>query len=356
MDNIIVSPTQRTLKIVKSQDFPQPANRNKNYLYFIYDKMMMVLYQCRYTDPFCVVDELPDNSVLVTNMLYITLSGYMYTYANESVISLGTVEKKNGVIDPDQLAILRQVGTIYFMNAESRYLDMQTRRLELPYQNGSYQLSLGLAKDILIDNNTVIGFNPNTNQFEVLATEIHPDRWLENLYTYRTLNSPSVDFSIEEGFNAIRAKINVSDQYGNGIEIVPGGLYVDVDRLAELKNYNNMVFCFMNYKIIVDSYVNQLRDAVQRVIESVSKETISEEIANTLEDYKPTIFQMFDKYEELSDRIEDLEEEVYISLRGQIEDVKEEIKTYINERGTAWSRFEEDLSEPVYAYDYSGNT
>ena len=48
------------------------------------------------------------------------------------------------------------------------------------------------------------------------------------------------------------------------------------------------------------------------------------------------------------------------NLRKCISDIStsniDGIKTYINERGTAWSRFEEDLAEPVYAYDYSGNT
>ena len=186
-----IKPTQRVLKVLHSQNLPLPTDRNKNYMYFAYDKMKLYLYQSVYSDPFNIVETLPDKQDMVENMLYITLDGYMNTRIGNSLIDLGTVEKINNIIDPAQLALLRKVGTIYFMNAESRYLDTQTRMLQLPFQNGNYQLSLSLAKENLIDNDTTIKFNQETNQFEIMGNEFQPFKWLKDIYKYITVSTKS---------------------------------------------------------------------------------------------------------------------------------------------------------------------
>jgi hypothetical protein len=319
----------------------------------VYDKMILFLYQSRYSDPFSIVEALPEIDVMVENMLYITLTGYLYTKFAKSVVQLGTVEKVNGVIDPEQLAILRKVGTVYFMNAESRYLDMQTRMLQLPFQNGNYQLSLSLAKEQLIDNDTIIKFNQSTNQFEIMGNEFQPFKWLKDIYKYMTVTTKSISTYIEAGFNAIRSEVNIDESWNNGIQVLAGGLFVDTSNFIDLEQYRSLVESFYQYKNIIDSYVNQLRTAVQEVIATVSDESIDEKIDEALTAYKPEILEMIEDYDSFSTRLDALEEAVYRDLNDRINSAKQEIINYVASFNNAWQEFPADLDDPYYEYQSS---
>src|SRR5574344_925938 len=124
----------KVLHICKSEDLPLLANRDANYVYFVYDKMAIYLGRNYYSDPFCIVEKIPQNPV--EGMLYITLNGDLKTSLDSKIIDIGSIESEN------QKQYLLLAGTVYFMKAESRYLDLQTKTIQLPYQNGSYQLTV----------------------------------------------------------------------------------------------------------------------------------------------------------------------------------------------------------------------
>lgn len=338
-----LAPTQRILKIIKSQDLPIPQEREKDHLYYVYDKMKLYLYQSMYSDPFSIVEKLPDQSVLVENMLYIVLNGYMYTYSHNSIIELGHIEiNEFGDVDPDQLDLLKTVGTVYFMNSEERYIDPQTRTLQLPYQNGTYQLTLNLAKDLIIDRETIISFNEETEQFEVMGAEFQPDKWLKDIYRYRGNWNETIVTEVEEGFNAIKSRVNVADISGNAIQILGQGLYVNANNFAEASRYSDMVYAFANYKNIIDRYVAECMEAIMEVTSTISSETISERIKAILEDYKPTIKDMFDKYADLKQDIYDIDYMIDHDLKAKVTLSKNEIINYVDSKDKAWSYFTED--------------
>lgn len=347
-----IKPTQRVLKVLHSQNLPLPADRDKNYMYFAYDKMKLYLYQSVYSDPFNIVETLPDKQDMVENMLYITLDGYMNTRIGNSLIDLGTVEKINNVIDPAQLALLRKVGTIYFMNAESRYLDTQTRMLQLPFQNGNYQLSLSLAKENLIDNDTTIKFNQETNQFEIMGNEFQPFKWLKDIYKYITVSTKSISTYIETGFNAIRSEINISDDPTNAIKVLSGGLYVDTSDFVADQRYQQLVEAFYEYKHIIDGYVQELKDAVLEVTSTVSPESIDEQINEAIENYQPEMLQMIADYDDFSNRIDALEQNVYTETDQKINQLRTDIISYIDDKvDNAWDTFPANLDSPYYQYN-----
>ena len=306
-----VAPTQRILTILRSQELPLPQNREKDHLYFVYDKMQLYLYQSLYADPFTIVEAIPDQLVLVENMLYIVLNGYMYTYSHNSIIELGHLPiNEFDEVDPDQLELLKTVGTVYFMNAESRYLDAQTRTIQLPFQNGSYQLSLSLAKDLMIDHETIISYNQDTEQFEIMGAEFQPDKWLKDIYKYRGNWNETIITSVEEGSNAIKSKVNVADISGNAIQVLGHGLYVNAKDFALAERYNDMVLSFVNYKNIIDRYVTECTEAIMTITASISNQTIKEKIMDVLEEYKPTIEEMFEKYDEYEEVLNEIEYEI----------------------------------------------
>jgi len=349
-----IKPTQRILKVVTSQQLPAPADRNKNYMYFVYDKMLLFLYQSRYSDPFSIVEALPDVNDMVENMLYITLDGYLYTRFAKSIVRLGNVELVDGVPDPAQLAIFRKAGTTYFMNAESRYLDTQTRTLQLPFQNGNYQLSLSLARENMIDNDTIIKYNQETNQFEVMGNKFQPFKWLKDIYRYTAVTTQSISTYLEAGYNAIRSEINVVDDPNNALQVLSSGLYVNTSEFVDNDRYSALIEAFYAYKNIIDRYVNELKDAILNISVNISPEAIDQKIDDTLTDYEPTMLTMINQYNDFSNRLDVIEAQVHYQTDTRIADTKQQIISYVNTlTSSTWDTFPVDLDDPYYQYHSS---
>lgn len=336
-------PTLRTLKIVTSKTIPYPKDRYKSYMYFEYDKMELWLYCSRYDDLFCIIDKVPDKPV--ENMLYLTMDGGVYTYYNYKVIKLGEIEKdKYGNPDPEQLELLKQVGTQYFMNAEARFIDKQTRTLQLPFQNGNYILSLDLGNDLKIDKDTIIRFDPSKEQFYIAGKEFQPDDRLNNIGKYVGYLTDTAHTSTEEGI--FRVDVNISSEDNNGIEIADtGGLFVDTSELASESRYEKFITSVRNYMTTIDSYVNELSEAVQKVVGVTSEDTINEKIMDALVEYESTIKTMLEKYDEFYKRIQNLENKVGGQLDIKVDNAKQEIKDFVNQCNSAWSYFTGGISE-----------
>lgn len=340
-------PTQRILQVVTSQTIPIPSRRYKSHLYFVYDKMELWLYCSKYSDLFCIIEEVPEHPV--ENMLYITLNdGGVYTYTNYRVVKLGSLPLDDeGNPDPDQLALLKSVGSQYFMNAEARYLDTQTRTIQLPFQNGNYVLSLSLGADLKIDSNTVIRFNPATNQFYIAGKEYQPDDRLNNVGKYVGFLTDTAQTTVDG--KIFKSDINISTAEGNGLQIAEsGGLFVDTNGLAEEERYEALVIGIRSYMSTIDAYTKELAEAVQKVVGTVSEETINQKIMNTLEEYESTIQSMLDNYSEFSSRLLVLEQKVNTELDTKIEQAKENIKEYVNQANSAWSNFSQDITPREY--------
>lgn len=347
-----LSPTQRTLKILHSKNLPKREDRDKMYMYFTYDKLHFYVYQSLYTDPFCIVEKLPTNSnVMVENMLYITMNGDVYTYMSYKVIKLGQVEN----YDPAQLQLLRMCGTTYFMSAESRYLDLQTKTVQLPFQNGTYQLNLNLLENTIIDEDTVIRFDPIKQQFYIAGKEYQFDDRLNNIGKYKGVETPTMYNYVDA--DSFRSFVKVSNNADNGLVIRPDGLFINASDLAKQSSYSDMVNAFATYKMIIDSYVNELRDAVLAVAGTISEETIAEKIQNSLESYQPTIDNMFSNYDNIENRIDNIEQTIGSGMDERIEQAKQEIRDYISNINQAWSEVSETSDDVEYsASDFAVQT
>lgn len=329
--------TMRNLIVCKSQDLPLKPDRDRLTVYFVYDKMELHVYQSLYTDPFCIVKSLnPDRSYLTDRMLYITMDGNVYTYSSYKVIRLAQIS------DPSQLTILEACGSIYFMNAESRYLDLQTRTLVLPFQNGSYQLQLSLPKDLSIDEETVIRFNEATNQFYVAGKEYQFEDKLNNLYKYSGLNSHTVINEVDN--HNFKSYVRISEYPGNTIKALHDGLFVSTLDLVTQEDYIRALRYWNQYKLIVDDYIAKLIPIIEQATEDVSTEAIRNKILETLEAYEPDILNLIADYEDYGDRITRIEQTLE-SGSSNLGQAKQEIIDYLNNAfaGGTW----QPVSEPV---------
>ena len=330
-------PTVKTLKVIKYQYLPVPEERSRSYIYFCYDRMQLYLYQSLYTDPFCIVEKMPEYPA--TDMLYITLEGKMYSYYGDIPTYIGEIEHNtDGVIDPNQLDILKQAGTVFFMNAEARYIDTQTRTVQLPFQNGNYILSLELAKNLKIDENTVIRYNPSTEQFYIAGQNYQYDDRLDNVNKYSGYTTRTAE-TLMDG-HTFRTYVSISDKENNGLTIAEnGGLYIDVSDLALQSDYEKILSAFVAYKEVIDNYMDQIVDLVQNATGDITISTINTEILNAFKKYNNDITTIIKFYTETRNRLRNFESDMREQIANQIAIDKQNIIDRINR--SAWGVFSE---------------
>ena len=364
----------RVLKVIKSSQLPAKAERDHKDIYFVYDKQRLIIYQSVYIDPFCIMDDVPPDNDLVENMLYITLHGYVFTYTDYTVKKIGHVqyapeydpdqppeetiipdentdeENTDDIIvgstgeefDPDMMDILKSFCKFGFMNAEGRYIDHETRTLQLPFQHGDYQLALSLKEEIKINENTVIKYDIDSEQWKIYGD--FEETELADIGLYKGYKTDTVESKVEDGI--IKGRVRVSGLEGNGIRVYHNGLYINTSNKAEKEDFENLVEEVKSYKAIIDAYIVQIRDAIYKITQGMSKEAIQNEIEKTLIEYEPTILNMFSKYENIKSRIEQLEYDTTYALEVKIEEAKQEFVDYLNSIADPWREFERDTYPP----------
>ena len=322
----------KILRVCTSEFLPPIKERNNSYIYFVYDKMTIFLGQNRYTDPFCIVEELPANPV--EGMLYITLEGEVKSYHDMKIIDIGYIE------DPEQLQYLYDAGTTYFMKAEYRYLDQQSRLLILPFQNGSYQLSVSAANNIKIDKNTIIKFNPITNRFELYGDSYIDTTNLDGKLSGDT--TETVSTRIEDGI--IRADLKLSEKNGNILKIFGNGIYANIGDIATTEQVENLALLYENYSTSVAALMNEIREEMDEKGYNITEDSLSAKILESLEQYKPDIADMFDKYQYIYNQLGYIRDSSVRYTDDKIDSAKEEIISYIRNITNAWQPMEIDES------------
>lgn len=315
-------PNLKTLKVCLSEELPLITERDPNTIYFLYDKLLVFLGQSLYNDPYAIVESMPENPVF--NMLYFDLSdGKVKAYIDYSVTEIGEVENQ------EQLEILKQSGTTFFVNAEKRYLDLRRRTVTLPFQNGTYELTVSLANNLKFDENTVIGFNPETNCFEVIGK--YDDFDMVFTRRYRDEDSHTVDTHVSE--HKISADIKISKVEGNILRIHTDGLYASTGDKVTQERFDSLVKSFRDYRTDMEEYLNNL---AERINSSIGSGTLGERIQTALEKVYPEIDQALADYEEFAAKFDGLEDR----LKTYVDD------TFIETETTIMNEYSDFLSNP----------
>ena len=321
---------ERVLRVLTSEFLPVVEDREDNTIYFVYDKMELHLGKSFYSDPFCIVEELP--TAPVDGMLYITTDGLVQTYVNYSWFLLGRC------LTEDEVELLTKAGSVYFMKAEYRYLDLQTRSIVLPYQNGTYQLSVNLAKCLQIDKDTVIYYDETTGHFEIDGnrndTELHVN------HGYEGVDTKSIKTTIEG--NRIFSDLKLSALDGNILKIYEGGLYANTDQYATQEELEEISELYISYKYVIESMITELHEEMEDKGYNTTTEMIAEKIAQALQEYEPTIQDLITNYNLIYEQlgyIRDLASQV---SGERIEEVKQEIIDYLDQIREAWAEYDRD--------------
>lgn len=319
----------KILTICSSEFLPAYDKRLREHIYFVYDKMSIYLGKDSYSDPFCIVEDIPNKPV--DGMLYITFDGFVKARINDQVIIIAEIE------DEKQLKLIKNAGNIYFMKAEYRYLDLQNRTIELPYQNGCFHLSVNLAKEVMINENTVIRFDPKQQRFIIDAEMYYPENELPKIKEYSGKETKSAITTVDG--TSIRTEVKISGRENNMLEVYNNGLYVNLSDKVSSVDFDKFVSSYNQYKTMLDGYVNELKDVVDSMGENVSETSINKKITDALTSYKPTILDVLQNYETMSSELKKLKTESYTFINDKFDSVENEILDYINNMTSPWEVF-----------------
>ena len=319
--------TNKNLVVCNAEFLPATTDRNNDTIYFVYDQMAVYVGNINYTEPFCVVEVMPDHPA--EGMLYITIDGRLKTFFNNTVVDFG------GTTNPEYINLLHQAGTVYFMKAEYRYLDLQTRCIALPYQNGTYQLSVNLMKCIKINNNTVIRYNEETGRFEI--TGDYADTEFHETDNFEGIETDTVKTYVQN--NRVYADVKISDAINNAIKILGSGLYADVSGNVSREEFERLVLLYNNFITTVNGLVDEIYREMDERGYTLTPENIREMILDVMEEYQPTIRAMFENYDMIYEQLGYIREASLDYTDEKFNETKQQITDYLNNITNAWENF-----------------
>lgn len=285
----------KTLKICLMKDLPAILERDVNTLYMTYDKLLLFFGQNQYYDPYVICEEMPENPI--AGCLYILFDGIVKAYIGDDIITVAEIEEGG---DASKLKLL---GTTYFIHADKRYLDLQRRTLQLPYHNGTYSMTVSLAKDLKINDNTVVRYDANTERFYIDGDHDAPPRF----NGYKGKETGSVRLEINN--HCIHANIKISQAERNLIQIKAGGLYANVDNKISISQFEALLEEYEKYKSETDAVMEALSTIIDNNEALVTDDSIYKMLVDALEEYDENIKEMIDYYSTLTDKLRTIEAE-----------------------------------------------
>lgn len=326
----------KILRICLSRDIPPDIERLPNYIYFGYDNLILYSGTNLVEEDFCIVDTMPESPK--SNFIYILKSdGSIHEYLDYSDVQIAEVE------DPSQVELLQKVGSTYFVNSESKYIDKQKRTLVLPYNNGVFELVTNAQNEQVFDNDTVLKYNEEHEQFEIYGN-------LDEFIDYSEVISGAETDTAKSVVSGSRlfANVKISSIFDNALKLADDGLYISNEGKVDTETFvrfRDQVISFENY---CHSILDNLETELEYVASIISEESVDEEIHNQLVTHYPTIDAALAAYGETAEKLEEIETELlnYISstlvsgmstIDNNIEqcskwdDVTTDIKDYTNE-------------------------
>lgn len=319
----------KTLRVCHSRDLPSIQDRQINFIYYLYDKLEVFLGQNYYSDPYAIVETYPSDPIPA--MLYFCLDdGYVKASVNLEDTNIAKIESD------EQLEILKQAGTKFFVNSDRRYLDVKRKLITLPFNNGTYELTVNLANDLKINENTVIGFNPETQEFEIIGDIQDYDLVFSR--RYRGKDSDSITPIVDD--HTISGEVKVSAMYDNIIKSTKDGLYASVNDRVSSEVFKDWIERFKTYKEDITEFIEEIADLVERAEEIISGDSITRKILNALQAVYPEIDNALENYENYAQEIDSIEQEIKTYSDTQFENSNRELSEMItNATNDPWEDF-----------------
>ena len=323
----------KVLRICNSESLPAYADRAIDYIYFLYDKLEIYIEKGQYYGMYSIVETLPEiteDEKPVANMLYITMNGDVSVYDAEQWRTIAHIESS------DQLEYLLKAGTTFLLKSGYRYIDAQKKVLDLPYQNGTFQLSVMVDKPIEIDNQTIIVYNEETGEFEIDG-ERYYDEFGRNpeIMKYTAEETNTVRTFIQN--DHIHADIKLSSKVGNTLQVKTDGLYVGERDYASIQQFEELVARAQAQMTAFDAYTQEIQDAMAHIDITLSDETLRMKIQESLHEYQSNIDDAINNYAEIVAQYEVLKTQLINHIYQTLNEYRIDTIERINNIGNPWN-------------------
>ena len=315
----------KTLRVCLSSDLPPILERDPDYLYFVYDKLWLYAGQNKLDEDFVVCNYISEDPV--ENMMYIQYSdGDVHRFSNYQDHIIANIE------DQDQLELLAKVGTSYLVNSDRRYYDSQQRSLVLPFNDGVYELVVSMKEDQVFDNDTIMKFNEDTEQFEIYGdtTEEYID------YSKPLRGGETNTVKVKVDGSRLIANIKVSGATDNLIRAASDGLYVKDFDLAQKEDYENLYNQFTEFKAHSEDVMDYIDSVIAELEDLISEESIEARTRAILSTHYDNIDEALANYEEFVSRLDGIEDEVMTYASDTIINSKNQILDRVEEN-SSWA-------------------
>ncbi len=289
-------PNIKILRVCLDKDLPKILDRDRNYLYLTCDKLELYMGQNLYYDPFIICEKMP--TVPIDNYLYIVLSD-----CSVKALIGDNVEQIAAIENADQIALLREIGSVYFVHADKRYLDKETRTLQLPYHNGQYSMTVSMANDIKIDEKTAVRYDPETESFYIEGEH----EGLPDYRRYKGKDSPSVKTIVEDF--VVRADVKVSNRAYNLIKVLRSGLYAGVRDKISIIEFKQLAHTFDDYKKDADAKLKELQDMMNELTGNIDPDSILSMINEAIIRYCSGIDEIVSYFNNIKLKLENVKKE-----------------------------------------------
>ena len=310
----------KTLVVCLSIDLPSEADRSKDYIYFVYDKLLLFMGKTLYGENFCIADTMPEEPDVDT--LYICLDdGYVKVFDDYQVINIGKAK------DDATLELLSKSGSIYYFHSKDRYIDKQNRLLVLPFNNGTYSLTVEVPNDLLYNENTVIKYNEEKGAFEIYGETYDEDPLETSGFVGKETETVKID--VKDG--RIEGNLKISKNQGNLIRVIDDGLYVAVRNTITQREFDSWKASYEDYRDLVETALNATIEDLEKIQSLVSEEAVNAKILGYLEEIEPTVESMFNEYDTMADTIQQIEDEAEIYAQNRFDTIEADLNAKIDD-------------------------
>ena len=329
----------KTLRVCLSSELPAPGDRSSDYLYFTYDKLYLYNGQNLMSDNFAISSEIPEAQV--TGMIYILdTDGSVHRKVDYSDEVIAEIE------DSSQIDLLKKAGTMFFVNADHRYIDSQRRSLTLPFTDGTYELNVSAKNDAVYDNNTILKFNEKTNKFEMYSDT--SEDFIDYSKAIRGGSTSTVDMNVSGP--RLYGNIKVSSMTGNILKKSSDGLFAKSDNLLERDEFNEWVNNTTDFRKYAIDVLTRLEHELNATKELVNKDTILMEIMQQLSARYPGIETALENYDDFKATLDAIETDIMTYAETNIT----EIRNYLYgemDTNSAWN----DLDDASSTFEHEVN-
>lgn len=329
----------KTLRVCLYRDLPAAIDRDPDYLYFAYDMLYLYSGQNYLEDNFAIVEEMPEDPVY--GMMYIFSSdGSVHRIVDYTDTTIAEIE------DDSQIEILAKAGTMFYVNAQHKYLDSQRRVITIPYTDGTYELNVSVQKESIYDENTILKYNPDSGQFEIYGDT--DEDFIDYSQPFRGATTKSATVNVSS--SRISASVNLSTTEDNALRVTTDGLYVKALNSVSRSEFNEWATNVADLKAKCEDIINNITTEFTELEGLISPEYIESVLYEQLESKFGDIQTAIDNYDAYVAELDSLENNIMNYVTNNIINLRYDILQKIEDYQTVL-----DLDDYIDRYKHEVN-